>query len=240
MVDAMAHSKIPTLPEFLDCTDFDESSRHATIKTQTKRYKYANGCVILSEIAYMPKILLRGRIEDQAFYTKMKTVLGHDLPKQVKQSLEIVATENNPIDCAPISIITLSFDEWLILCRHSERAQSQHSQLLTTLHTQLAGQFFQACDVSDGRVLLHLQGSAARHLLEKGCALDLHDRFFPNGATATSLLAGMDVLIYRRDQNQEGVNYLGYEILIARSFAQHLWDWLVEAGREYGRSELDP
>jgi sarcosine oxidase subunit gamma len=72
-----------------------------------------------------------------------------------------------------------------------------------------------------------LLGAAARRLLTKGCTLDLHPGVFGPGQCAQTGLAKAGVLIRPLPDNS------GYDLIVRRSFADYLWQWLLRAGREY-------
>jgi heterotetrameric sarcosine oxidase gamma subunit len=61
--------------------------------------------------------------------------------------------------------------------------------------------------------------------MAKGCAIDLHPRAFPIHACAAAGFAGTRTIIRRADAE-------GFELLIGRSHALSLWEWLVDAATE--------
>lgn len=80
-----------------------------------------------------------------------------------------------------------------------------------------------ATDLSHGRAVLSLTGPGAARTLRKGVGLDLDPRFFGEGAVAATALARMPAVIWRRPT--------GYDLIIPRSYAVSLLDWLIMAGR---------
>ncbi|MEX2650024.1 MAG: sarcosine oxidase subunit gamma family protein, partial [Alphaproteobacteria bacterium] len=87
----------------------------------------------------------------------------------------------------------------------------------------LAGAHVLVADASDGLSALDVTGSGARDLLASACGLDLHPRAFPPDRVARTLAAGVDVVLYRTE-NQDG-----FRLHVARPVAAHLWDWLAAA-----------
>lgn len=83
-------------------------------------------------------------------------------------------------------------------------------------------------DVSHGRAVLRIKGPNVRELLAKSCGLDLHPRVFQAGHCAQTSLAHTGVLLHRPHAGDE------FELYCARSYAQHLWQWLSEAADEFG------
>jgi heterotetrameric sarcosine oxidase gamma subunit len=78
-------------------------------------------------------------------------------------------------------------------------------------------------DLSHGRAVLSLTGSAAVRILVKGTGIDLDPQPFGEGAVAATALARMPVVIWRRPS--------GYDLIVPRSYAVSLLDWLILAGR---------
>jgi sarcosine oxidase subunit gamma len=126
-----------------------------------------------------------------------------------------------------IGALWLGPDQWLVTCPANDLPD-----LLASLREALAGVHAAITDVSDGRVAFRIAGPSARDVLAKGCPLDLHPRAFPLGRCAQSLLAKAAVLIHLADDDPEHGPSL--DVYVARSFAQYLWTWLEDAGREYG------
>lgn len=113
-------------------------------------------------------------------------------------------------------------DEWLLLVEDTRRAE-----LLERIATGLAGYGHAATDVTDARAVLRLTGPCARSILAKGCPLDLHPRVLAPGQVAQSLLARVGVMLLPLDDS-------GYDIFVPRSYAGFLWEWLLDAGAEFG------
>ena len=81
-------------------------------------------------------------------------------------------------------------------------------------------------DQSDGRAILRVQGAAARNALAKLVPIDLHPSVFTVGATALTLAGHIAVQIWRVQEDT-------YELACFRSFAEALYEALIEASREY-------
>jgi sarcosine oxidase subunit gamma len=82
--------------------------------------------------------------------------------------------------------------------------------------------------LSAARVLIALSGPKARDALAKGASIDLSEAAFGPGAAAATRIGHVAATLWR-PQEQDGLR-----ILVARSYAQALADWLLLAGREYG------
>lgn len=120
------------------------------------------------------------------------------------------------------SILWLGPDEWLV-ASDAQGGDALHASLVAALRGIAAA----AVDVSDARIVYAVSGPNARHLLAKGCALDLHERVFAAGACAQTLLAKAPVLLRRSAAEA------AFEVYVARSLRDYAWDWLRAAADEY-------
>lgn len=85
-------------------------------------------------------------------------------------------------------------------------------------------------DVSDGRIVVTIAGTAATELLSKGCSLDFHQRTFAPATCARSLFAQLPVLIERPGDEP------AFRLIFDRTQFAHLDAWLNIASAEF----LDP
>lgn len=91
----------------------------------------------------------------------------------------------------------------------------------------LSSSFDLAVDVSDAWLQLAISGAAATGLLAKGSAIDLHPAQFPPGACAAAGFARLRTILWRLEAAR-------FDLLVARSHARSLWEWLADATAEYG------
>jgi sarcosine oxidase subunit gamma len=94
------------------------------------------------------------------------------------------------------------------------------------LDGSFARAFTAALDVSHAWTRLVIEGDWAMDLLCKGSALDLHLRSFPPGRCAAAAMAHMRVILNR-------VRVQEFHLLIGRSYAVSLWEWLADASAEF-------
>lgn len=127
-------------------------------------------------------------------------------------------TPNQSIAAGAQVALWMGPDQWLIL---SPAADAE------ALARALAGHAASVVDVSDLRAMFELAGPNARDVLRKGCALDLHPRVFGPGDSALTALARVRVALCQVDARP------GYRLLIERSYAVYLWDWLTDAMAEF-------
>ena len=76
-------------------------------------------------------------------------------------------------------------------------------------------------DVTDAWSIIDISGEDAPARLAQGCPVDLHDSAFPSGRYALTRLQHLSVIIHRLDDTPR------FRILVDRSVAQYLRDWLV-------------
>jgi heterotetrameric sarcosine oxidase gamma subunit len=82
-------------------------------------------------------------------------------------------------------------------------------------------------DLSDSRTVLRLKGGAARSVLIKGIAVDLHTDAFPVQAIAHTMVEHVGVLLHR-------VGPEAFELFVPRSYSANIWYWLTESAEEFG------
>lgn len=85
-------------------------------------------------------------------------------------------------------------------------------------------------DHTHSRALFRLAGGRATSLLEKVCSLDWSDPITPDGSVVSASVAKVGCDIIRNDR-EGGPSYL---IACDRSFAQYLFDAIIDAGQEFG------
>ena len=117
-------------------------------------------------------------------------------------------------------ILWIGPDDWMIV---DERPETP--DLLFALEKAFAGQHAAVIDVSGNRVRFRISGSDARALMQRACALDLDPPHFAVGHCAGTLVARTQALVMQVDDAPS------YELLVRRSFAAYLADWLVTAAR---------
>ena len=102
----------------------------------------------------------------------------------------------------------------------------------------LLGETASLVDNSHGRVLVRLAGPKARDLLAFGTPVDLAPEAFPVGAGAATLLGHIAVTLLLRSEPPETGPV--FEIVVARGFAESLWDWLTGRARRFGYQVTGP
>ena len=104
-------------------------------------------------------------------------------------------------------------------------AYDQAGALVAALSEALAGVHHLALDVSDARAVIALSGAGVAEVLAKGAPVDLSGAAFPVGAARRTHVAGIAVGFWRKADDE-------WEIVCFRSYARHLFDWLVQSSPE--------
>ena len=172
--------------------------------------------VIFEELAFCVHLNLRCDPSDSQTLTAASTALGVGLP----------LVPNTFHEASDIRIHWLGPDEWLVL------APMTHTHLFEKINSAWTGLHHSVTDITGGQTVVRIEGERAREVLNQGCTLDLHQRVFKVGQCAQSLLAHVPVLISRCTDNGNGT--CRFDLVVRRSYADHLVKWLVDAAREIG------
>ncbi len=121
-----------------------------------------------------------------------------------------------------VTVAWQAFDEWLLLT-----VDGAQVAWLERLRAALVDHHAALTDVSDLRAGFEIKGPRSRDLLAKGCAVDLHPRVFNTGDCAQTALARVRITLRQVDEAPT------YHVLVERSYAQYLWDWLIDAAVEF-------
>jgi sarcosine oxidase subunit gamma len=81
--------------------------------------------------------------------------------------------------------------------------------------------------LSQSRTCIFIEGKAAREVLARGVAIDLHPDVFEIDHYALTALQGTPVMIHRCCDGR-------FHLYVMRSFALAIWDWLTDAARPCG------
>lgn len=167
--------------------------------------------VLIREMPFIGAIDLRLDARSEAARQAAGNALGAALPGP-----------NSWVAAPGAHVLWQAHDEWLITGRDGSQAV-----MGTSLRNALAGMHCAITDVSDLRAAFELSGPHAREVLQKGCAVDLHPRAFDSGSCVNAALVRVRVTLRQMDAAPT------YEVLVERSFAGYLQDWLRDAALEY-------
>ena len=165
--------------------------------------------LVFSEMVHLGKLNLRA---SKSASTQVKSVIGCAFP----------TAANRFSSAGERHVVWLGPDEFLIICEADKDAE-----LASTLESALKTQHCAVTNITDALAAFHLNGTAVRQVLAKGCAIDLHPGSFTSGDAAQTLLSHAAVTMLAVADNEL--------IVICRtSFAPYLHDWLLDAALEYG------
>jgi len=116
-------------------------------------------------------------------------------------------------------------NEWLITVKGPEVS------IMKDLEDSLSGLHVAITDLTGGQSLLEIGGRQSRDVLSAACTLDLHPDVFMQGSCAQTILAQSNVLITPTFASSVGCVF---EVLVRRSYADHLIRWLMDAAQEDG------
>jgi methylglutamate dehydrogenase subunit D len=104
---------------------------------------------------------------------------------------------------------------------------SADEDLTGQLQRVIAPEIGVVTSLSHSRTRLFIEGPAARRVLSTAIALDLHPDTFPVGAFALTGAHNTPVRLHRAALDR-------YEFYVLRTFAEWLWEWLIDAALPFG------
>ncbi len=165
----------------------------------------------MREVPYVGQVNLRGNAADAAFASKVREVLGCDLPVAAN-------TWASGNDC---QALWLGPDEWLVTAPDG-KGEALCAALRAALHTI----HHSVNDVSANRTVIELSGANARLVLAKGCPLDLHASAFGAPQCAQTVLAKSQMVLQCLDAHST------FRVFVRPSFAPYVAEWLLDAATE--------
>jgi len=157
------------------------------------------------------KINLRGDINNKDFTSKVGKILGIIMPVEVGS---IILKEE-------ILITTTGPNEWLIISNNVIKNNNNNQELENILYESISkNNLGSVTNVTDQFIIFSLKGSNIFEILSKSSPFDF-DKLLDN-CSAQTLLNNIDVTIIKK--NNEDV-----DLLVRRSFSEHLWDWIKDS-----------
>jgi sarcosine oxidase subunit gamma len=161
---------------------------------------------VLRELPPPQLINLRGDAAADAFRSAVAGVLG--VPPPVEPNTVAASGE--------FDVLWLGPDEWLVV------ALAGKGEPAARLEAALAGLHHSVIDVSQGRVVLELEGAEARTVLAQATSLDLRARAFGPGCSAQTVLARVPVILQQIDTLPR------FRVFVRASFAPYVREWLQD------------
>lgn len=119
------------------------------------------------------------------------------------------------------SALWLGPDEWLLLA-----PEADGPALAAALESAMAGLPHSLVDVGHRQSGVTLSGACATLALNAGCPLDLDVAAFPLGMCTRTVLGKAEIVLWRTGAQS-------FRVEAWRSFLPYVWDFLVEAAREF-------
>jgi sarcosine oxidase subunit gamma len=165
----------------------------------------------LQERAFLGHIGVRCDPADSALMGAIERALGGTLPR-TPNTFQVAPAEHK--------VLWLGPDEWLVVT-----PEGGAGALMPSLRQACGDGFASVVELGSGQTVIEVSGPRAREVIAKGCPLDLHPRAFGPGRCAQSRLARALVTIAQLDEAPT------FELIVRRSFADYLWQWLLDACR---------
>jgi sarcosine oxidase subunit gamma len=173
--------------------------------------------VQLREVPCVAQVNLRGDAGDGAFPAAVRRTLGLDLP----------TVPNTVTSAVAVSALWLGPDEWLVVGQ-----PGAEEGITARLHEALVGLHSSVVDVTANRAVLEISGGRSRHLLMKGCSIDLHPRVFSPGRCAQTNFSRTIVILQQTDATPT------WRLFVRSSFAVYLATWLIDAMADYAQDPI--
>ena len=165
----------------------------------------------MSEKKSIQKINLRGNPNNKDFTSKVGKILGIILPLEVGK----IAIKEE------ISIICTGPNEWLVISNNTVEENSSTFELENILYENISKKDLGAVtNVTDQFTIFSLKGSNIFEVLTKSSPFNF-DTLLDN-SSAQTLLNNIDITIVKK--NNENI-----DLLVRRSFSEHLWDWIKDS-----------
>jgi sarcosine oxidase, subunit gamma len=164
----------------------------------------------LKEKTPILKLNIRGKPNNKDFTSAIGKILGIILPLEVGN---IVSKEN-------ISIITTGPNEWLIISNNIDDIEVELEKIL--FKTISINNLGAVTNITDQFTIFSLKGSKTLEILSRSSPFDFES--LPNNFSAQTILNNIDITVVKK--NNENI-----DLLVRRSFSNHLWSWLNDSAR---------
>lgn len=170
----------------------------------------------MREIPFKTHLNLRGDPKDPKFLICASSLLGVDLP----------LAPNGVVESSGWQVCWLGPDEWLLIGLGDQDVLVKFRNQFSQFHSAVV-------DLSGGQTIIRAGGHAWRDVLASACPLDLHPSVFKPRQCAQTVFAHTNVLLISvSDEDNDEVKAL--DIVVRRSFADHVGRWLIDAAAECG------
>ena len=166
--------------------------------------------LLMKEKTPVLKLNLRGKINNKDFTSIVGKILGVILPVEV----------GSIVSKGHLSIITTGPNEWIIISNNKENNEHELENILFEAISKI--NLGSVTNITDQFTIFSLVGSNALEVLSKSSPFNFDT--LPNNFSAQTLLNNIDITIVKKDNEN-------IELLVRRSFSNHLWWWLNDSAR---------
>ena len=167
--------------------------------------------LVIKEIKPIMKLIIRGKTKD--FITAIGKNLNMVLPTEA----------NTSTSAELLTAFWLSPDEWMLISNETVSEDSNTYQVEDELIKNISKVKLGAViDVSDQFVMLNIKGSKVFDLFATGSPFNFNEFKNKKGSVVQTILSHTDVIIHLTEINE--VN-----LLVRRSFSQHLHSWISDS-----------
>ena len=165
----------------------------------------------MKEIKPIMKLIIRGKTKN--FITAIGKSLNMILPIEA----------NTSTSGETLTALWLSPDEWMLVSNDTVSEDSNAYDVEDNLINNISKVNLGAVtDVSDQFVMINIKGSKVFDLLSTGSPFNFNEFRNKKGSVVQTILSQIDVVIHLTEIN--GVN-----LLVRRSFSEHLYSWLNDS-----------
>ncbi len=180
--------------------------------TRSDAVEFKLNDVSVKELRFLCHYIVRFDPENQMTRKSFRKNFATDVP-----------TDPNTFNISDdILFAWLGPDEWLILSQLHLLEKIEES-----LDEIVANPFATWVDVSSSQTLIRVTGPKGIDLLSRGINCDLHPSVFLPGNCLQTIMARIPVTVLKQESDT-----LTMDLIVKRSYAEYLWNWLVDAGRE--------
>ena len=198
-----------------------ESPLAAALAAHSTAEASAQEAIVLAERAFAGYVNLRGNPGDAAFLNAASDALGIGPPVEPN-----TVARPAPPARAEVTLCWLGPDEWMVITPPDRQTGLMAAMLQATngLHAAVT-------DLTGGYTTIQLSGPRVRDLLAKGSTLDLHPRSFGAGQCAQTNVGKTGVLMIPAVNAGDDQSF---QLVVRRSFADYLFQWIEDSSAEYG------
>ena len=165
----------------------------------------------MKEVQPIMKLIVRGKKRE--FLSAIGKSLNLLLPTEANTSSR---SEN-------LTALWLSPDEWMIYSNETISSENNEYETENLLNKNISKLNLGAVtDVTDQFVLINIKGDKIFDLFETGSPFNFNNFRNKTGSVTQTILAKIDVIIHNQNKNE--VN-----LLVRRSFSQHLFSWMNDS-----------